>query len=82
MQKAVVSTSLGCEGLAIEDGQHLLVADQPDLFARSVVSLLGDGNKRRELGCAARSLVETTYDWEKCGKPLLQLVDEMEPYAR
>jgi len=79
MQKAVISTGLGCEGLAVENGQHLLVADQPELFAQSVIRLLEDGNKRRELGCAGRSLVETTYDWEQSGKRLLQLVDEMEP---
>jgi glycosyltransferase involved in cell wall biosynthesis len=79
MQKAVVSTGLGCEGLTVEAGRHLLVADQPEAFAEAIITLLNQPEKRRELGVAGRMLVETTYSWEQCGNPLLQLLTEMEP---
>ena len=36
----VVSTSLGAEGLDVEDGVHLLIADDPEQFAAAVVRLL------------------------------------------
>lgn len=78
MQKAVVSSSIGCEGLVVEVGQHLLIADQPEDFAEQVIALLQNSEKRRALGEAGRALVETTYSWEQCGKALLQTIAEME----
>jgi sugar transferase (PEP-CTERM/EpsH1 system associated) len=61
--KAVVSTGVGAEGLPVTNGQHLLLADEPRTFARSVVRLLRDAGRRRELGATARELVVTQYDW-------------------
>jgi sugar transferase (PEP-CTERM/EpsH1 system associated) len=75
MGKAIVSTSLGCEGLDIHPGRHLLVADQPQAFAEKVVSLIRDAKGRRELGAAARSLVKSRYDWRDIA-PLLEEVYE------
>jgi sugar transferase (PEP-CTERM/EpsH1 system associated) len=77
MQKAVVSTSIGCEGLEVEPGRHLLVADQPETFAQAVVGLLRDAEKRRELGRAGRSLVEAEYSWEYCGSRFLRVFERI-----
>lgn len=63
MAKAVVSTTIGAEGLPVRDGTDLLLADSPDNFAQSVVRLLQDPAERRKLGRAARELVETKYSW-------------------
>jgi sugar transferase (PEP-CTERM/EpsH1 system associated) len=63
MGKAVVSTTVGAEGLPVENGEHLLVADEPHLFARAVVRLLRDVQRRRALETAARTLVVERYDW-------------------
>jgi glycosyltransferase involved in cell wall biosynthesis len=63
MGKAVVSTTVGAEGLALEAGRHFLPADTPDAFAGAVVSLLRDGEKRHALGDAGRALVEASYSW-------------------
>ena len=51
MGKAVVSTTVGAEGLPVTSGEHLLLADEPRTFARAVVRLLRDVGRRR----AARS---------------------------
>ena len=64
MHKAVVSTSLGCEGLDVAPGKHLLVEDQPERFAQAVLELLLDPQLRVALGNAGRVLVEETYSWE------------------
>jgi glycosyltransferase involved in cell wall biosynthesis len=63
MGKAVVSTTVGAEGLPVANGQHLLVADEPHVFARSVVRLFRDLDRRRALESAARALVVERYDW-------------------
>ena len=63
MGKAIVSTSVGAEGLPVANGDHLLLADEPRAFARSVVRLLRDVPRRRQLEAAARALVVARYDW-------------------
>ncbi len=77
MSRAVVSTSLGCEGLSVESGKHLLVADQPLAFAEAVISLLQHPERRKTLGDAGRALVEATYSWNHCGADLLQALKAM-----
>jgi sugar transferase (PEP-CTERM/EpsH1 system associated) len=61
--KAVVSTSIGAEGLPVTNGEHLLIADKPHELANAVVRLMRDENRRRELGDTARALVVERYDW-------------------
>jgi polysaccharide biosynthesis protein PslH len=65
MGKAVVSTSIGAEGLPVQPGENILMADDPHTFAQSVVSLLRDATRRREIGLAARKLVADNYSWER-----------------
>jgi sugar transferase (PEP-CTERM/EpsH1 system associated) len=63
MAKAVVSTSIGAEGLPVTHGEHLVIADGARELADAVVRLLRDATRRRELGAAARTLVVQRYDW-------------------
>jgi glycosyltransferase involved in cell wall biosynthesis len=65
MGKAVVSTSVGAEGLPLGDGQHFVAADTPAAFADAVTTLLRDAARRRALGAAARRLVETHHSWRQ-----------------
>lgn len=59
----IVSTSRGAEGLAFEDGRHLLLADQPGQFARAVLRVFSDPVLRASLRENGRALVETHYGW-------------------
>ena len=70
MGKAIVSTSLGCEGLAVRDGEHLLIADDGPAFATRVLELFDDPAQRVALGQAGRRLVERNYSWELAGDRL------------
>jgi glycosyltransferase involved in cell wall biosynthesis len=63
MGKAVVSTAVGAEGLPVDDGRHLLIADEPRTFAAAVVRLMRDVAQRRALETAARALVVDRFDW-------------------
>ncbi len=73
MGRALVSTTLGVEGLEVADGRELVLADEPVEFARVLVALLGDAARRQALGRAARAFVERGYGWEAIG-PRLEAV--------
>ena len=63
MGKAIVSTTLGCEGFDLTPGHDLVVADTRTEFAAAVVALLRDPERRAGLGQNARSLAASEYDW-------------------
>jgi sugar transferase (PEP-CTERM/EpsH1 system associated) len=62
--RAVVSTHAGCEGLDVIDGEHLLIADEPDRFAAHIAALFDDVPAREALAARARAFVETHHDWD------------------
>jgi glycosyltransferase involved in cell wall biosynthesis len=62
--RPVVSTTIGCEGLDVVDGEHLFIADSADEFAEQTVRLLLDEALRRRVATEARRLAETCYDWD------------------
>jgi sugar transferase (PEP-CTERM/EpsH1 system associated) len=72
MAKALVSTSVGCEGIEANPGEHLVTADTPETFADATVALIRDRNRRRALGSAARALVERRYAWSVVGEQLME----------
>jgi polysaccharide biosynthesis protein PslH len=72
MGKAVVSTTVGCEGLDAVDGENILIRDRPDEFAAAVRQVLDDGTLRHRLGAAARELVEARYAWDRIGRSLTE----------
>jgi glycosyltransferase involved in cell wall biosynthesis len=61
--KVVVSTTIGAEGLAVEDGRHLLLADTPQDFAAASIKAL-DRSVAAAIGPRARALVEEQYSWK------------------
>lgn len=65
MGKAVVSTSVGAEGLGLTPGVHFLQADTPAEFASAVILLLRDPARRAAIGNAARHFVEKHYSWPR-----------------
>ena len=75
--RAVVSTTLGAEGIAAEHGRHLLLADSPAELADATVSLLGDRGARERLTAEARRLVEERYGWRAIGAALADDVERL-----
>ena len=71
MGKAVVSTSMGCEGLEAVDGENILIRDDPADFADAVLEVLGDPDLARSLGRNARRTAEEIYDWNAIGRDML-----------
>lgn len=71
MGKAIVSTSVGIEGISLEHGKNVLVADTPTEFTDCVHKVLHDAALRYRLGAAARKLVASKYQWNIIGQCLL-----------
>jgi sugar transferase (PEP-CTERM/EpsH1 system associated) len=65
MGKAIVSTSIGAEGISAADGRDILLADTVDAFARSTLELLANADLRYAIGGNARKLVESSYSWDR-----------------
>lgn len=82
MGKAVVSTAVGAEGLPLISGQHFVQADDPETFARSVVALLQDPDRRRTLGSDGRRLVEERYSWPQVAREFTATCEEVLGHAR
>jgi glycosyltransferase involved in cell wall biosynthesis len=72
----IVSTTLGCEGIAVESGRHLLVADTPEAFAQAILRLLEDKSLADELGDNGRRLIQSTYDYRAACRPLETLYQQ------
>ena len=64
MEKPVVSTTLGAEGIDVRDESEILLGDGPDAFAMQVGRLLDDAELRTRMGAAARAVIERHYSWE------------------
>ncbi len=65
MEKPVVSTTVGAEGLPLRDGEDLLIADTPRAFADAVVRVLTDAETARALGARAAEKVREQFGWDK-----------------
>ena len=70
MGKAIVSTTVGAEGLDLKDGEEIFIADEPTAFADAVTRLLTDASLRRRIGENGRARVEQDYDWRSIGEKL------------
>jgi glycosyltransferase involved in cell wall biosynthesis len=71
MGKAIVSTSLGCDGIDAQSGRAVWLANAPQEFADAVVRLMHDDTLRRDFGAEARALAVARYDWSQIA-PLME----------
>ena len=69
----VVSTRLGVQGLGLEDGEHVLLAETPDELAAAAIRVLSDDALAGRLSAAGRRLVEQRYDWNVVARPLVDV---------
>ncbi len=81
MGKAVLSTSVGAEGLPVQSGENILLADAPQDFADAVILLLRDSKERKRLGTAARTLVQEKYSWPKVAESFARSLQEVRAVA-
>jgi glycosyltransferase involved in cell wall biosynthesis len=63
MEKAIVSTSIGAEGLPVEDGKDIYLADTPETFATGLIDLLLNPELAVSMGRHAADTVRTRFGW-------------------
>ncbi len=76
-QRAIVSTTIGAQGLEITSGNELILADDEIGFAQNVIALLRDPARRAALGKAAQAFVCERYDWASIVPRLLHIYKEL-----
>ena len=76
MEKPLVTTSVGAEGIALEHGRTAMITDDPSEFAAHTIELLRDPEKRAAMGRAGRELVVSHYDWRSNYEVLDRVFEE------
>ena len=76
MGTPVVSTTVGAEGLDLQDDEHLLLADSPDAFAYAVVRVVRDSALRDRLTESGRRRVAQRYLWSSIRTRVANLAEE------
>jgi sugar transferase (PEP-CTERM/EpsH1 system associated) len=71
MEKPTISTTIGAEGLHINDGEDLLLADTPADFADAVIRVLREPALARQLGVKGAQTVRERYGWNKVATEFL-----------
>ncbi len=72
----VVTTSIGAEGIGLEDGRHVLIGDDPEAFAQAVARLLRDRNVWEKLAREGKAFINANYSVERVGSMLKQMIED------
>lgn len=76
MGKAIVSTSVGCEGLRIEDGKDIMIANSPRDFTDKVIEILRNPPLQENLMKHARHTAREIYSWQIIAPMLIKAYEE------
>jgi polysaccharide biosynthesis protein PslH len=76
-----VSTTIGAEGLPVVDGEHLLLADDPDTFARACSALLRDPERCATMGDSADRYVRRQFGWDGVARRFAEFCQAAIPVA-
>ena len=76
MEKAIVSTTIGAEGLPVKDGAELLLADTTEELAEAVIRVLKDKNLATSLGSRAANTVRQNFGWERVAQSFADICEE------
>jgi len=77
MGKAVISTTIGAEGIACKNGVNISIADSPKDFAQKIIELCKQPVLAAAMGQEGRNLVCQEYDWNIVGKKLNAVYQEI-----
>lgn len=77
LARPVVATSIGAEGIEVQHGRDLLLADEPRDFANALLHLLAKPVEAAALGLRGRRLVEKAYSWDTSAAQLEHLLEEL-----
>jgi polysaccharide biosynthesis protein PslH len=73
----VVSTTLGAEGLAVQPGENILIADTNEQLVAAIIGVVENEPQREHLMAAGRALISDRYDWSRRGASLFAAYEEL-----
>jgi sugar transferase (PEP-CTERM/EpsH1 system associated) len=73
----VISTSIGCEGMAVHNNRDILITDEPAEFAQGAIDLLSSPQLWDRLAREGRKLIEKKYDWQQIAFSLQKIYEEL-----
>jgi glycosyltransferase involved in cell wall biosynthesis len=73
----VISTKLGAEGLEVERGKNILIADTNEKMIEAIIRLIEQPEQRKQLSDAGRALVANRYDWTTVGGNLFKTYQQL-----
>jgi glycosyltransferase involved in cell wall biosynthesis len=77
MGKPVISTTVGCEGLEVWNGENIVIADAPLDFGAKTLQMLRDKGLRDLIAAQGRALVERMYSWDVIGERLHRVYESV-----
>jgi glycosyltransferase involved in cell wall biosynthesis len=75
MELPTVSTKIGAEGLPVQDGEEILLRDDPQEFAEAVVKLLKDKSLAGKIGERAGKTVREKFGWQKVADDFAEICE-------
>lgn len=82
MERPLVSTTIGAEGLPLENGKHVLIADDSASFAQAVVSLLEDPAGASRMASESADYIRAHFGWDAAADAFANILAAPRPAAR
>jgi glycosyltransferase involved in cell wall biosynthesis len=79
MGKPIVAHPIACEGIGVRDGHDVIFAREAGEFVQSIMKLLGDPQRRKEMSANARSVAELSYSYAFIGRKLVSEMENLRP---
>ena len=79
---AVVSTSIGAEGLEVQHPENIRLGNTPAELAEHCVELLANQEERRRVAAAACKMVSSKYSWEVIARQFESILQSAPPFAQ
>jgi len=76
-ERAVVCTPAAAQGISATDGEHLIVADEPEQWVDALVRIFSDSEYRQKLAIAARHRIVEHYGWDEQMQPMVDLLNNV-----
>jgi len=77
LQKAIISTPIGADGIHCENGKHLMIAQSPDEWIKVIDHLVSNPEQIKSLGRNGRKHIESTFDNKVITQDLVQFYKEL-----
>jgi len=75
--KAIITTSIGAEGIPYTSGKDLIIADSGKDFSKAIIELLNNTSQKQNLQLAARKLAEQTFDYKVIASQLINFYNSI-----